>query len=65
MKRFVLILWALELAVLFAVSAFADAALPPEYEYQNQTRSYVGFRCVRSLANTTSDKIKLKKGKKK
>ena len=35
------------------------------YEYQNQPRSYVGFRCVRSLANTTSDKIKLKKGKKK
>ncbi|MEG1729415.1 MAG: SUMF1/EgtB/PvdO family nonheme iron enzyme [Bacteroidaceae bacterium] len=24
------------------------------YEYQNQPRSYVGFRCVRSLANTTS-----------
>lgn len=34
------------------------------YEYQNQPRSYVGFRCVRSLANTTSDKIKVKKGKK-
>ncbi len=34
------------------------------YEYQNQPRSYVGFRCVRSLANTTSDKIKVKKSKK-
>ena len=34
------------------------------YEYQNQPRSYIGFRCVRSLANTTSDKIKVKKGKK-
>lgn len=33
------------------------------YEYQNQPRAYIGFRCVRSLANTTSDKIKLK-GKK-
>ncbi|MBR1447556.1 MAG: SUMF1/EgtB/PvdO family nonheme iron enzyme [Prevotella sp.] len=27
-------------------------------EYQNQPRSYIGFRCVRSLANTTSDKAK-------
>ncbi len=27
-------------------------------EYQNQPRSYIGFRCVRSLANTTSEKIK-------
>lgn len=27
-------------------------------EYQNQPRSYIGFRCVRSLANTTSDKSK-------
>ena len=27
-------------------------------EYQNQPRSYVGFRCVRSLANTTSEKAK-------
>lgn len=27
-------------------------------EYQNQPRSYIGFRCVRSLANTTSDKQK-------
>jgi formylglycine-generating enzyme required for sulfatase activity len=34
-------------------------------EYQNQPRSYIGFRCVRSLANTTSDKIKLKGKKKK
>ena len=34
------------------------------YEYQNQPRSYIGFRCVRSLANTTSDKVKVKKGKK-
>ena len=32
------------------------------WEYQNQPRSYVGFRCVRSLANSTSDKVK--KGKK-
>ncbi len=26
------------------------------WEYQNQPRSYIGFRCVRSLANTTSSK---------
>jgi formylglycine-generating enzyme required for sulfatase activity len=32
------------------------------WEYQNQPRSYIGFRCVRSLANTTS--TKQKKGKK-
>ena len=32
------------------------------WEYQNQPRSYVGFRCVRSLANTSSEKMK--KGKK-
>ena len=32
-------------------------------EYQNQPRSYIGFRCVRSLANTTSEKAKAK-GKK-
>lgn len=31
------------------------------YEYQNQPRSYIGFRCVRSLANTTSDKMKKNK----
>ena len=30
-------------------------------EYQNQPRSYIGFRCVRSLANTTSDKAKASK----
>ena len=30
-------------------------------EYQNQPRSYVGFRCVRSLANSTSDKAKVSK----
>ena len=29
-------------------------------EYQNQPRSYIGFRCVRSLANTTSEKAKKK-----
>ena len=29
-------------------------------EFQNQPRSYIGFRCVRSLANTTSDKMKKK-----
>ncbi|MCR5159087.1 MAG: SUMF1/EgtB/PvdO family nonheme iron enzyme [Prevotella sp.] len=27
-------------------------------EYQNQPRSYIGFRCVRSLANTISEKAK-------
>ena len=27
-------------------------------EYQNQPRSYIGFRCVRSLANTFSEKAK-------
>ena len=32
------------------------------WEYQNQPRSYIGFRCVRSLANTTS--VKQKKNKK-
>ena len=33
------------------------------FEYQNQPRSYIGFRCVRSMANTTSDKVKNKKSK--
>ncbi len=33
------------------------------WEYQNQPRCYIGFRCVRSLASTTS--AKQKKGKKK
>ena len=33
-------------------------------EYQNQPRSYIGFRCVRSLANTTSEKVKTKRKKK-
>ena len=31
------------------------------WEYQNQPRSYIGFRCVRSLANTTSTKQKKNK----
>ncbi len=31
------------------------------WEYQNQPRSYIGFRCVRSLANTTSGKYKKSK----
>ena len=35
------------------------------YEYQNQPRSYIGFRCVRSLANTTSEKSKSNKKSKK
>ena len=30
------------------------------WEYQNQPRSYIGFRCVRSLANSTSIKQKRK-----
>ena len=36
-------------------------------EYQNQPRSYIGFRCVRSLANSTSERAKSTKqnGKKK
>ena len=34
-------------------------------EYQNQPRSYIGFRCVRSLANTTSEKVKPAKATKK
>ena len=34
-------------------------------EYQNQPRSYIGFRCVRSLANTTSEKAKPQSKKKK
>lgn len=33
------------------------------YEYQNQPRAYIGFRCVRSLANTTSEKSKKTKKK--
>ena len=33
-------------------------------EFQNQPRSYIGFRCVRSLANTVSDKVKPSKKKK-
>ncbi len=31
------------------------------FEYQNQPRSYIGFRCVRSLANTTTEKYKKSK----
>ena len=31
------------------------------WEYQNQPRSYIGFRCVRSLANSTSTKQKKNK----
>ena len=31
------------------------------WEYQNQPRSYIGFRCVRSLANSMSTKQKRKK----
>ncbi len=31
------------------------------WEYQNQPRSYIGFRCVRSLANSTSAKQKKNK----
>ena len=34
------------------------------WEYQNQPRSYIGFRCVRSLASTSSVKSKGKKNKK-
>ncbi len=34
-------------------------------EYQNQPRSYIGFRCVRSLANSTSDKVRISKKSKK
>ena len=33
------------------------------WEYQNQPRAYIGFRCVRSLASTSS--VKQKKNKKK
>ena len=33
------------------------------WEYQNQPRSYIGFRCVRSLASAQSEKVKGKKGK--
>ncbi len=35
------------------------------WEYQNQPRSYIGFRCVRSLANTTSERNKKTKSSKK
>ncbi len=31
------------------------------WEYQNQPRSYIGFRCVRSLANTSTGKPKKSK----
>ena len=34
-------------------------------EYQNQPRSYIGFRCVRSLANSTSDRAKVNSKKRK
>ena len=34
-------------------------------EYQNQPRSYIGFRCVRSLANSTSERAKSTKVKSK
>ncbi len=33
------------------------------WEYQNQPRSYIGFRCVRSLATTASNKQKKSKKK--
>ena len=33
-------------------------------EFQNQPRSYIGFRCVRSLANTVSEKAKTSKKRK-
>ena len=35
------------------------------WEYQNQPRSYIGFRCVRSLATTSSAKQKTIKNKEK
>ena len=35
------------------------------WEYQNQPRSYIGFRCVRSLASTTSERNKSSKKSKK
>ena len=35
------------------------------WEYQNQPRSYIGFRCVRSMANSTSEKVKATKTSKK
>ena len=31
------------------------------WEYQNQPRSYIGFRCVRSLATTSSQRLKGRK----
>ena len=31
------------------------------WEYQNQPRCYIGFRCVRSLAHSTSSKQKKNK----
>ena len=34
-------------------------------EFQNQPRSYIGIRCVRSLSNTTSEKAKQTTGKRK
>ena len=34
------------------------------WEYQNQPRSYIGFRCVRSLASTSSTKQKASKKRK-
>jgi hypothetical protein len=33
------------------------------WEYQNQPRSYIGFRCVRSVASSQSVKMKGKKSK--
>lgn len=33
------------------------------WEYQNQPRSYIGFRCVRSLATTATTKVKASKKK--
>jgi formylglycine-generating enzyme required for sulfatase activity len=34
-------------------------------EFQNQPRSFIGFRCVRSLANTVSEKARQTSNKKK
>ena len=33
------------------------------WEYQNQPRAYIGFRCVRSLATTSSAKQKPSRNK--
>ena len=41
--------------------AGVDAMNDRTWEYQNQPRSYIGFRCVRSLASSASEAARMSK----